>query len=194
MRVRSNKVFTTRQTAKICHVASATVCRWFDSGLLKGFLVPGSQDRRIPRLNLIEFLKENEMPLDAIEEADIAKVLLVSQDQVLIKYLRRELTPQNFFSVGVAASGFEAGIQTERFRPDGIVIDCSFGEIEAWQICQNLRSDSELANTLLIALLPDDGSAISLETGISEIFKKPFDAALLIERIKSLIGAKKEFT
>ena len=43
------KVFTTGQVAKICKVAPRTVSKWFDSGRLKGYRIPGSQDRRIPR-------------------------------------------------------------------------------------------------------------------------------------------------
>ena len=36
--------------------------KWFDSGRLRGYRIPGSQDRRIPREQLIRFLKENGMP------------------------------------------------------------------------------------------------------------------------------------
>ena len=46
---------------------------------------------------------------------------------------------------------------------------------------------------ILIALLPDDGSSTSFDrSSINETFKKPFDAALLAERLRTLIGAKKE--
>ena len=61
------KVFTTGQVAKICQVAPRTVSKWFDSGRLKGYRIPGSQDRRIPRDQLIRFLKENHMPLGALD-------------------------------------------------------------------------------------------------------------------------------
>lgn len=54
-------VFTTGQVAKICKVAPRTVSKWFDSGRLRGYRIPGSQDRRIPRDALIRFLKEYEM-------------------------------------------------------------------------------------------------------------------------------------
>ena len=50
------KVFTTGQVAKICKVAPRTVSKWFDSGRLRGYRIPGSQDRRIPREHLLRFL------------------------------------------------------------------------------------------------------------------------------------------
>ena len=62
------KVFTTGQVAKICKVAPRTVSKWFDSGRLRGYRIPGSQDRRIPREQLIRFLKEHGMPLGELEE------------------------------------------------------------------------------------------------------------------------------
>ena len=112
------KVFTTGQVAKICKVAPRTVSKWFDSGRLKGYRIPGSQDRRIPRDSLIKFLKEHGMPLGDLEDEAMAKVLIVAQDQVLIENLKRELPTERSFKVAVAASGFEAGIQAESFHPD----------------------------------------------------------------------------
>ncbi|MDP7268984.1 MAG: response regulator, partial [Pirellulales bacterium] len=59
--------------------------------------------------------------------------------------------------------------------------------------CQNLRRNAEFSETLLIALLPDDGSSSNFDrSSINETFKKPFDAALLAERLRTLIGSKKE--
>ena len=91
------KVFTTGQVAKICKVAPRTVSKWFDSGRLKGYRIPGSQDRRIPREYLIKFLKEHGMPLGDLEDEAMAKVLIVAQDQVLIENLKRELPVERAF-------------------------------------------------------------------------------------------------
>lgn len=187
------KVFTTGQVAKICKVAPRTVSKWFDSGRLKGYRIPGSQDRRIPREYLIKFLKEHGMPLGDLEDEAMAKVLVVAQDQMLIESLKRELPPEKSFRLSMAASGFEAGIQAESFHPDAIIVDFSIGRTEALQICQNLRRNNEFSETIVIALLPDDGETYSFDrSSINETFKKPFDAALLAERLRTLIGARKE--
>ena len=187
------KVFTTGQVAKICKVAPRTVSKWFDSGRLKGYRIPGSQDRRIPREYLIRFLKEHGMPLGNLEDETLAKVLIVAQDQVLVENLKRELPVEKAFKVAVAASGFDAGIQAESFHPDCIIVDFSIGKAEALQICQNLRRNGEFSEIILIALLPDDGSPMSFDrSSINETFKKPFDASLLAERLRTLIGSRKE--
>src|SRR5689334_23227332 len=61
------KVFTTGQVAQICKVAPRTVVKWFDSGRLRGYRIPGHQDRRIPREHLLRFLNEHVMPLGELE-------------------------------------------------------------------------------------------------------------------------------
>jgi len=186
------KVFTTGQVAKICKVAPRTVSKWFDTGRLKGYRIPGSQDRRIPREYLIKFLKEHNMPLGNLEDEVLAKCLVVAQDQVLIENLKRELPANESFKVGVASSGFDAGIQAESFHPDCIIVDFSIGQMEALQICQNLRRNANFQEVVLIALLPDDGTSMNFDrSSINETFKKPFDVNLLTERLKTLVGAKK---
>src|SRR5262245_3289173 len=63
------KVFTTGQVAGIVKVAPRTVVKWFDSGRLRGYRIPGTQDRRVPREHLVRFLKEHARPLGELEEA-----------------------------------------------------------------------------------------------------------------------------
>jgi excisionase family DNA binding protein len=187
------KIFTTGQVAKICKVAPRTVSKWFDSGRLKGYRIPGSQDRRIPREYLIKFLKEHGMPLGDLEDDATAKVLILSQDQVLIENLKQKLPSGRSFKLAIAVSGFDAGVQAESFHPDCVIVDFAIGKTEALQVCQNLRHNPEFAEVILVALLLDDGSSTSFDrSSINETFKKPFDAALLAERLRTLIGARKE--
>jgi excisionase family DNA binding protein len=187
------KVFTTGQVAKICKVAPRTVSKWFDSGRLKGYKIPGSHDRRIPREYLITFMKEYGMPLGDLEDENKVKVLVVAQDGVLIETLKRELPVEKAFKVVVSGSGFEAGIQAESFHPDCIVIDFSIGKADALQVCQNLRKHPDFRETIIIALLPEhDGAAAIDRSIVNEHFTKPFDAKLLAERLRTLIGARKE--
>lgn len=54
--------FTTGQVAKICKVAPRTVSKWIDSGTLKGYRIPNSQDRRVPREHLKAFLVDHDIP------------------------------------------------------------------------------------------------------------------------------------
>ena len=60
---KGNNVLSAGEVAEICNVASRTVHKWFDCGHLKGYLIPGSRDRRIPLLELVRFMKAHNIPV-----------------------------------------------------------------------------------------------------------------------------------
>lgn len=62
----STEIFTTGRAALICRVSQQTIIRCFDEGTLKGFLIPGSTHRRIPRAALVKFMKDNGIPTDLL--------------------------------------------------------------------------------------------------------------------------------
>lgn len=187
------KVFTTGQVAKICKVAPRTVSKWFDSGRLRGYRIPGSQDRRIPRENLIRFLKEHGMPLGELEEEGWHKILVIGAEKAFIDKVKHQLSEDEGFKFEVANSGFEAGIQAESFHPDTIVIDLAMGRSEGIQIAQNLRRNPAYEETLIIALALEDEANpdVLMNHGFNESFKKPFDIALLSKHIQTLVDEKR---
>ena len=132
------------------------------------------------------------MPLGELEDEAMGKILLVGADGNVRSNLD-ELMGNNDFKIDVAASGFEAGIQAESLHPDCVVVDFGMGRQEALMIAQNLRKNTEYSETVLIALLSDEDTASGFDrTMFNETFRKPFDAALLAERIKTLVGRKKQ--
>ncbi len=205
------QVFTSGQVAKICLVAPRTVSKWFDSGKLRGYRLPGSNDRRIRRDQLIRFLKENNMPLGALEEEETVaetvasgashgprahgsdSILVVGAEPLFLDRLR-ELLDEDDCDVLVAHSGFEAGRQAQAFHPSTIIIDLGMGRTEALQIAAALRCDKAHKGTLIIALCSEDEAEMDRmpSYGFSDAFKKPFDVALLAERIqRSAVGGQR---
>lgn len=73
MRDDPGEVYTTGEAAYIAYVSQQTVIRCFDDGTLRGFRVPKSKFRRIPREGLFEFLIANEIPTDRFEASLKAK-------------------------------------------------------------------------------------------------------------------------
>lgn len=63
---KGKKILTTGDVAEICNVASRTVHKWFDSGLLSGYRIPGSKDRRITIGELKRFMEEHRMPMTSL--------------------------------------------------------------------------------------------------------------------------------
>src|SRR5207245_10891261 len=96
--LRMNTVFTTGEAAKICKVGEQTIIRGFDNGQLKGFRVPGSKFRRIPREALYKFMRDNNIPTDALESGK-RKVLLVDDDPEVVEIINRALQDDGRFEV-----------------------------------------------------------------------------------------------
>lgn len=55
------RVHSVGDVAHFCKVSPRTVSTWFDKGLLKGYRVPGTQDRRIPHEYLLAFMREHNL-------------------------------------------------------------------------------------------------------------------------------------
>lgn len=185
-------IFTTGQVAKICNVTLRIVNKWFDSGRLLGYRIPGSQDRRIPLEYLIRFLKEHGMPLGELEVEAMGKLLLVGVDDNVRSQLM-DLMPPEDYKTESAGSAFEAGVQAESLHPDCVVIDLGMGRYEASLIATNLRKNNDYADAVLVALLSDDDMASGFDqTPFNKTFRKPFDITLFVESVRALISRKKQ--
>ena len=66
-------VFSTLEAAKVCQVSEQTIIQCFEGGQLKGYRLPGSRDRRIPREALFRFMEENGIPTDNLDREGIAE-------------------------------------------------------------------------------------------------------------------------
>ena len=89
-------VLTTGEVAKICNVAPRTVSKWFDSGQLKGYRIPGSKDRRIPVAELYRFMKAHQIPMDGITSGN-TRVLVVDGEKEVCDVLERVLGEQTTY-------------------------------------------------------------------------------------------------
>ena len=105
--VKSRNVLTTGQVSKICNVAPRTVSKWFDSGQLGGYRIPGSRDRRIPKSELLRFMKEHNIPLDSIGRARPGILIVACGGSA--SHLYEILTERGGYDVALAESAFEAG-------------------------------------------------------------------------------------
>src|SRR3978361_987418 len=101
-------VVTTGEAAKICKVSQQTIIRCFDSGQLKGFRVPGSRFRRIPRESLFRFMKDNGIPTDALESGRRG-ILVVDDDQAVVDLITDVLATDNRFESKAGNNGFGRG-------------------------------------------------------------------------------------
>lgn len=62
----SRRILTSGEVAKIMQVAPRTVSKWYDSGALRGWRLPGSLDRRFLAADVLAFAREAGMPEAAV--------------------------------------------------------------------------------------------------------------------------------
>ena len=135
----SKQVFTTGEAAEICKVSQQTIIRCFDSGRLNGFRVPGSRFRRIPRIELLRFMKANDIPTDALESTR-KRVLVVDDDEQIIELFLDVLSRDDRFEVKSARTGYDAGMLTEQFRPHLLLLDYLLPDVNGNLVCDRIRS------------------------------------------------------
>lgn len=185
------KVFTTGEAAEICKVSQQTIIRCFDSGRLVGFRVPGSRFRRIPREELIRFMRENEIPLDALE-GPRKRVLIVDDDPQIVEVLREAFTRDGRFDVETAGTGYDAGMLTESFKPHILILDYMLPDINGNVVCERLRAREQTRDTRVVfvsgVVEPEEVDRLR-RAGADEFVKKPFNIEKLIARVADLTAA-----
>ena len=189
-------VFTTGEAAKICKVSQQTIIRCFDNGTLKGFRVPGSRFRRIPRDQLFAFMKDNGIPTDALESGK-RKVLIVDDDVELVELMVDVFERDGRFDVRSANNGFDAGMLVKEFRPDLVVLDVMLPDINGKEVCQRVRSDSNLEAVKIICisgLVEQDKIAELRVAGADDSLNKPFPIEKLLERSCDLLDIERTAT
>jgi excisionase family DNA binding protein len=187
--VRHKAVYTTGQAATICRLSQQTIIRCFDSGQLKGFRVPGSKFRRIPRDALIEFMKKNGIPMEGLED-DRIRVLVVDDDPQVVELFVDVLAGDGRFEVCTAQTGYDAGVMTQQFRPDVVVLDYMLPDINGNVVCRTIRDNPELSHIkiLIISGMVNPAEIEQLkEAGADDFIRKPFNIETVVERIVELV-------
>ena len=185
-------VFTTFETAKLCHVSPLSIINWVNAGRLPAFRTPGGH-RRIRREDLVRFMRDNGIPLpeELREGSGKPKVLVVDDEASIRELMAQHLstrTPKSY-EVLSAADGFEAGRIVASQRPDVVLLDLRMPGLDGFQICRTIKADPETSGTIVIAMTgfysPETEARI-LECGAIRCFAKPVDPTALSSYIDSV--------
>jgi excisionase family DNA binding protein len=182
-------VFTTGEAAKICKVSQQTIIRCFDSGQLKGFRVPGSRFRRIPRDQLYAFMRDNGIPTDALDSGR-RKILIVDDDPELVELIVDVLERDGRFETKSVNNGFDAGMMVKEYRPDLIVLDVMLPDINGKEVCQRVRKEKALDDVRIICIsgmVEEDKIDDLRAAGADDFLQKPFDVQILLEHVCRLL-------
>jgi len=174
-------VLTTGQVARICHVAPRTVSKWFDTGKLRGYRIPGSRDRRIPLPQLIAFMRAHGIPLDGLD-GGICRVLLI--DSQAPDGAAEALNTTGRYDVRVAANEFQAGMLAEQLSPHAIVVNVGQSSRAASEMCRSIRENASLMGAKLIGATDGPIADELASLGFDGILRRPYSAADLARAVE----------
>jgi excisionase family DNA binding protein len=183
---KGKNVLTTGDVAKICNVAPRTVSKWFDTGQLKGYRIPGSKDRRIPLNELIRFMKAHNMPTTGLPVGKI-RVLIVDSNEEASSALAEALKTKAGYEVQTVQSNFETGATVQKFVPHVLLVNLLAEDIDAASICKSVRADEDLQTIKVIALtnyLNDSERVALLRKGFDGYISDFSDITIVINKIE----------
>lgn len=116
----------------------------------------------------------------------LPKVLVIDDDRALTDMF--ELTiPYEGFEVFTANSGPEGIESVRKFQPDVVVLDLMMPDMDGWQICQEVRTFSQVPILVLSAVVDSQRMKRALDAGADEYLVKPAPEGALVSHLKKLV-------
>jgi DNA-binding response OmpR family regulator len=119
----------------------------------------------------------------------LTKVLLIDDD-VKITDMYKELLTANAFEVLTANSGPEGIEAARQWKPDLIVLDLMMPEVDGWQVCQEIRTFSQVPILVLSAVIEIEGVMRALEEGADDYLIKPVPLGVLVANVRQMAQHK----
>ncbi len=113
-------------------------------------------------------------------------ILIVDDEPSMVKGLRFNLEQQEGYRVDEAYDGEEALNKFSKGRYDLILLDLMLPKIDGMEVCQRIRSASDVPIIMITAKDSDIDKIMGLEYGADDYLTKPFNMLELKARIKSV--------
>lgn len=113
--------------------------------------------------------------------------ILIADDELHGRELLGALLEPHGYQLLFAEDGVKALAQARRHVPDLVLLDVMMPGKDGFEVCQELRSDSELAEVpimLLTALEDRDSRLRGIESGADDFITKPYDRRELAARVR----------
>jgi excisionase family DNA binding protein len=179
-------IFTTHEVSKLLQVNPRSIINWIEQDLLKSYRTPGGH-RRISRGDLLAFLRKHEIPIPSALTEEKLKVLIVEDEDSIVKVLATFFERQEAYEVNSVSDGITALIDIGRSHPDLIVLDILIPGVDGLEVCRRIK-ENQSNRTAIIAMSgqPEVESKI-LQAGADSFLPKPLDLDRLLEESKRLL-------
>jgi excisionase family DNA binding protein len=186
------KVYTTREAAKLLDVSLRTVQLWVEGGSLSAWRTPGGH-RRVSSTSLEALLSARGAVKSAVPAREIS-VLIVEDDKALSRLYEVAISGWGIpVRIDLAQDGFDALIRLGRHKPDIIIADISMPGMDGITMLQKIRADTACNDVEIIVVTGVDGEQIQRKGGVPEgvsVFLKPAPFALIQAKIQEIANRK----
>jgi DNA-binding response OmpR family regulator len=114
------------------------------------------------------------------------RILIIEDDRDLARVTRLQLE-HNGYQVTVCLNG-TSGLQAVReSEPDLILLDILLPDMDGWDVCEQLRTITDVPIIIATALGTDKDMIHGIDLGADDYMIKPFTYAELVARVKTAL-------
>ena len=114
------------------------------------------------------------------------RILVVDDDKNICELLRLYLEKEGF-DVILAFDGADGLSKFTKENPDLILLDIMMPNMDGWQVCREIRKNSQCPIIMLSAKGETIDKVLGLELGADDYVVKPFDSKEVVARIKAIL-------
>lgn len=114
------------------------------------------------------------------------KILIVDDDNNIAELISLYLTKECFEPM-IVNDGESALKAVETFKPNLILLDLMLPGMDGYQVCREVRANSQTPIIMLSAKGEIFDKVLGLELGADDYMEKPFDTKELVARVKAVL-------
>ena len=117
------------------------------------------------------------------------KILIIDDDCNMLKLAKHNLEKEGY-TVLTSDSGSEGLIMARKEMPDLLVVDLLLPKMDGYSVTRMLRYDEKFKRLPIIMLTgktTDKGRDLGQQVGVDVFLSKPYQPAVLLEKIKELL-------
>jgi len=118
------------------------------------------------------------------------KILLVDDEPDIVLMVETRLKA-NGYEVVTARDGVTGLEMAKKAKPDLVILDLMLPKMDGYKVCGLLKKDTRYAKipiVLFTAKALDQDLKLGQEVGADAYLTKPFDAEILLAKIRELVG------
>jgi two-component system response regulator RegX3 len=115
------------------------------------------------------------------------RTILMVEDEESITVPLVEALEREGFDASVAGTVADALEQANRLKPDLVLLDVMLPDGSGFDVCRELRRDSQVPIIMLTARGEETDRVVGLELGADDYVVKPFSAREIVARIRAVL-------